>query len=297
MTKPRNTGLPKAVPTEWQNPIDTYLKVQRAAGRPLQTIATRRYHLERTARAMRCAPRDVSGDQLVTWFSRQNQWAPETRRSYRTTLRGFFGWALKEGLVDENPTAALLPVRAAKPAPRPTPDLAFRVALAVADPRTRVMLRLAAEAGLRRAEIAVLHSRDLIESAEGFELLVHGKGGKQRIVPISDELAALVRAGAAGHTVGAPDKGYLFPGSFDGHLSPRRVGELLTDALPDHWTGHTLRHRFATRAYRGSRNIRAVQMLLGHESVATTEIYTGVDSGEMRAAMLAAGESDHDQDA
>lgn len=51
---------------------------------------------------------------------------------------------------------------------------------------------------------------------------------------------------------------------------------------------HTLRHRFATRAYRGTRNIRAVQELLGHSSIATTQIYTAVDDEEMRAAMLAA---------
>jgi integrase/recombinase XerC len=58
-------------------------------------------------------------------------------------------------------------------------------------------------------------------------------------------------------------------------------------ALPDHWTAHTLRHRFATRANCGSRNLRAVQVLLGHSSVATTERYTAVDADEIRAAMAA----------
>jgi integrase/recombinase XerC len=51
---------------------------------------------------------------------------------------------------------------------------------------------------------------------------------------------------------------------------------------------HTLRHRFASRAYRGTRNLRAVQTLLGHASIATTERYTAVDDAEMRAAMVAA---------
>ncbi|WP_019969328.1 tyrosine-type recombinase/integrase [Mycobacterium sp. 141] len=288
--KTTNTGLPKPVPTAWQGPIGAYLAQQRAAGRPRQTIATRKYHLARFARAMRCAPAEVSGDRVVAWFERQHQWAAETRRSYRTTLRSFFAWALEEGVVELNPAVALLPVRAAKRTPRPTPDMAWRVALAAADRRTTLMLRLAGEAGLRRAEIAVAHTRDLAESADGPELLVHGKGNKERIVPLSEELAALVRAGAAGHTCGCTQRGFLFPGEDNGHLSPRRVGELLRDALPDHWTAHTLRHRFATRAYRGTRNIRAVQQLLGHQSVATTEIYTGVDVGEMRAAVLAASE-------
>ena len=62
----------------------------------------------------------------------------------------------------------------------------------------------------------------------------------------------------------------------------------VADALPDNWTMHTLRHRFATRAYRGTRNLRAVQVLLGHESIATTERCCAVDDSEIRAAMVAA---------
>jgi integrase len=112
----------------------------------------------------------------------------------------------------------------------------------------------------------------------GAALLVHGKGGKLRVVPVGDDLAAAI-AGVGG---------YLFPGAEDGHLSPRWVGKLMAGALPDHWTAHTLRHRFATRAYRGSRNLRAVQTLLGHSSVATTERYTAVDDDEIRAAMMSA---------
>jgi integrase/recombinase XerC len=59
--------------------------------------------------------------------------------------------------------------------------------------------------------------------------------------------------------------------------------------MPPGYTMHTLRHFFATRAYRGSRNLRAVQILLGHASVATTERYTAVDDDEIRAAMEGAG--------
>ena len=62
----------------------------------------------------------------------------------------------------------------------------------------------------------------------------------------------------------------------------------MREVLPPGWTMHQLRHRFASRAYRGTRNLRAVQMLLGHESISTTQRYTAVDDGELRAAMTAA---------
>jgi integrase/recombinase XerC len=150
------------------------------------------------------------------------------------------------------------------------------------------MLRLAGEAGLRRAEVARIHYRDLIEGVDGAALLVHGKGGKKRVVPISESLAELLRRGAAGHTPGMPERAWLFPTGFGGHLTPDRVGRLVALALPGDYSMHTLRHRFATRAYRGTRNLRAVQVLLGHASIATTERYTAVDDAEIRAAMVAA---------
>lgn len=281
------SGLPKPVPTAWEEPIGMYLAAEAAAGRPRSTISTRKAHLERTARVMRCAPADVNPARLVSWFGAQTEWAPETRRSYRTTLRSFFTWAHQVGLTASNPAVALPRVRAVKATPRPAPDLAWRVALASADRRTTLMIKLAGEAGLRRAEIAQIHTRDVINGSYGPQLLVHGKGNKERIVPISEELASMIRGGAAGHTPGSSKTGWLFPG-VDGHLSAPWVGKLMTRVLPDDWTAHTLRHRFATRAYRGTRNLRAVQLLLGHESVKTTEIYTAVEDYEMRAAAACA---------
>jgi integrase len=83
-------------------------------------------------------------------------------------------------------------------------------------------------------------------------------------------------------------QGWLFPTGFGGHLTPDAVGRLVSRVLPDGWTMHTLRHRFATRGYRGTHNLRAVQMLLGHASIATTERYLAVDDAEIRAAAMAA---------
>jgi integrase/recombinase XerC len=269
---------PRPLPPAWAHLIEGYLTAEAGAGRSPATCATRRAHLAHMARGLRSAPHRVTEASLLAWFGRNPRWSIETRRGYRNTAASFFAWARRADLLSTNPAAELPHIRAAVPAPRPAPDAAWFAALVAAEPRVRLMMRLAAEAGLRRAEIAQVHRRDLTTGPIGASLLVHGKGGKIRVVPVSDDLAAAIASAA----------GWLFPGDDEGHLSPRWVGKLIAATLPDHWTAHTLRHRFATRAYRGSRNLRAVQVLLGHSSVATTERYTAVDANEVRAAMLAA---------
>lgn len=258
----------------WVSIITAYLLAEAAAGRPETTRKLRRQQLTRFAREIGCAPADLTADRLVTWVGNQTEWAIETRRSYRNTLNSFTSWAHTAGVI-ERPLHGVLPkVRPNVATPRPAPDDVWALALSRADDRTRLMLRLAGEAGLRRAEVAQVHRRDLLP---GPSLLVHGKGSKDRVVPLSASLAAEIRAA----------DGWLFP-SGDGHLHPKSVGNIMAQLLPEGWSMHTLRHRFATRAYRGSRNLRAVQVLLGHTSIATTERYLAVDDDEVRAAMLSA---------
>lgn len=139
------------------------------------------------------------------------------------------------------------------------------------------MLRLAAEAGLRRAEIARIHSRDLVDDLLGWSLVVHGKGGRERVVPLPVPLALELRGYGPG---------YVFPGADRGHLSARWVGKLVSRALPRPWTTHTLRHRFATRAYQLERDLLAVQTLLGHASPVTTQRYVAQDEARLRATVL-----------
>lgn len=271
---------PRPLPSAWAGLVAAYLVAEAGAGRSPATLASRRGHLAYMARGLRCGPTRVTTAAILAWFGAQC-WSTETRRGYRNTCVSFFGWAYRAGHLPTNPAADLPVMKAGSPAPRPVPDAVWFEAFSAADPRVRLMLRLAAEAGLRRAEVARVHCRDLTLGPAGAELLVHGKGSKLRVVPISNDLATAIADGCA--------SGYLFPGDDDGHLSPRYVGDLVGDVLPAGWTMHKLRHRFATRAYRGSRNLRAVQTLLGHSSVATTERYTAVDADEIRAAMMAAG--------
>jgi len=274
--------------TDWEQMIDDYLRSLAAAGQRRATLTLRRNHLNRIAKCIGCAPQEVTAEALVNWFGRQTHWKLETRRAYRSAARKFFQWAYATGRVGVDLSDALPVVHQITPPPRPTPDAVWDAALGAADLRSRLMLRLAAEAGLRRGEVARLQTGDVLDGVDGPRLVVDGKGGKTRVVPISDSLARAVQAGAAGHTPGAPEHGYLFPAPGGGHLTVQYVGLLITRLMPDGYTMHGLRHRFATRAYRGTRNLRAVQVLLGHASIVTTERYTAVDDAEIRAAMVAA---------
>jgi integrase len=286
---PRRPGPPRSThaPQAWAPIIDEFLLTLSAAGQRPATLRMRYFQLCQMARGLGCPPGAVTGEMLVSWFGRQQHWTPEGRKSYRSGVRGFFQWAHRSDRLPTNPGDHLPKVRVPKAVPRPASDKAWEVALSGASPRVVLMLILAGEAGLRREEVAQVHFRDLIDVGQP-QLLVHGKGGKKRVIPISDYLAHLIREGAPAHTPGAPPEGWLFSNSMGGHLSANHVGRLVARALPDDFTMHQLRHRMATRAYRGSRNLLAVQVLLGHSSIATTERYVAVEDSEIRAAAACA---------
>lgn len=142
------------------------------------------------------------------------------------------------------------------------------------------MARLACEVGLRRAEVATAHSDGLVRDHNGWAIIVTGKGGKQRVVPLTNDLAAELRRYCKG--------GFIFPGQIDGHLSPDCVGRLISRLMPPGWTMHKLRHRFATTGYNGTKDLRAVQEALGHSSIATTQLYTAINLTNLRAVSEAA---------
>jgi integrase len=216
-----------------------------------------------------------TSQEIVEWLSHNPSWKPATRRSARSALTTFFSWARKMGHRDDDPAADTMAVRVPPGAPKPCPESVLEHAIASADPRTRVAILLGAYAGLRRAEIAGLHA-DMID-LEAMTLRITGKGGRTRVVPIADALVApLTEAKAKG--------GYLFPNGGK-PVTPTTLGRMVKPYLGPGLSTHTLRHRFATRVYAGSRNLRATQELLGHASIATTERYTAVTDTERREAV------------
>lgn len=274
-----------ALPSAWEIAIAGWLAYLRACNRPETTIRTRRGQVRRVALMLRVAsPLDVNVGLLVSFLSEQ-KWSADHRKGTRSALIDFFEWCCREGHADHNPAEGLPKVAGSPPKPRPATDDIWDDIIAAAEPRELMMARLACEVGMRRTEVALVHSEDLVNGIDGYSLIVHGKGGKQRVVPITDDLAAAIRRYR-------PVRGYLFPGQIDGHISPMYVGKLISRLMPPGWSMHKLRHRYATKGLLGTGNIRAVQEALGHASVATTERYTAVAARDLRAvADAAAAES------
>lgn len=273
---------PLPIPAPWRRHITDWLTWLAAAARPATTIKLRRAQMARLARAYpdRC-PWSITLEELTAWVGGQG-WDADTLRSHRSAMRSFWAWGSATGRTTQNPAAGLPSVKAKPGVPRPAPRHRVTEALLAADERDALMIRLGQHAGLRASEIARVHTDDLIEDLMGWSLRVRGKGGKERIVPLTRRLALELRT---------RPRGWVFPGRIDGHLSAGYVSKRLSWALGKGVTGHQLRHAFGTTAYqRGGHDIRAVQELLGHSSPETTARYTAVSRESLRAAVQAVEE-------
>lgn len=266
-----------SAPVPWRRSIEGWTDTLRAAGLSAQTIKSRRYKMVHLAALlMPSGPKDVTTEQIVQAFARQ-QWKPETRKAYRNTISSFFRWLHKSGRRADDPSLDVPRVKKPHAHPRPCPDRYITTAMEMATTSEKLMIRLGAECGLRRGEIARVHSDDVVADSAGYSLIVRGKGDKQRIVPLPDDLAGIIMDA----------RGYLFPGRFGGHVEESYIGDHISRLLPRGYAAHTLRHRFATTAYAATHDLFVVAELLGHESVETTEHYVAMPDGRLREATAA----------
>ena len=207
------------------------------------------------------------------------------RRS--AALRRFYGFLQEEGLRPDNPGAALPRPRQVRPLPRildrDDVDAMFRSAedkAASGEPaslRNLALLELLYGSGLRASELVSLPRRAL-RKGQPF-LIIRGKGDKERLVPVSSRAAEAVEQWSATLVEGQ----WLFP-SRAGHISRVRLFQIMrvmaaaAGIAPERVSPHVLRHAFATHLLAGGADLRALQTLLGHADIATTQIYTHVDS-------------------
>ncbi|CUU14518.1 Tyrosine recombinase XerC CDS [Bradyrhizobium sp.] len=209
-------------------------------------------------------------------------------------LRSFGRFLEREGKGKVGALSAIRAPKVAKTLPKPLP-MASAKRLADADERageereTWVLARDAAVmallygSGLRISEALGLKRREVPRPGEGDVLIVTGKGNKTRMVPVLQNVLALVQEYVAMCPYPLPAEGPIFLGARGGPLSPRIIQlamERLRGALglPDSATPHALRHSFATHLLSRGGDLRAIQELLGHSSLSTTQIYTGIDS-------------------
>jgi integrase/recombinase XerC len=149
--------------------------------------------------------------------------------------------------------------------------------------RDAAVMALLYGSGLRISEALGLKRRDVPAPGEGDTLVVNGKGNKTRMVPVLRNVLTLIQEYAAMCPYPLPPDGPMFIGARGGPLQPRIIQLTMARmrgalGLPDSATPHALRHSFATHLLSRGGDLRAIQELLGHASLSTTQIYTGIDS-------------------
>ncbi|HET9356181.1 MAG TPA: tyrosine recombinase [Sphingomicrobium sp.] len=271
--------------------IDQFLDMMASeAGAAKNTLAAYRNDLEAAARDLAQGLGDATLEELSGLAPKWRSLANSTIGRRTAALRRFFDFLQDEGIRPDNPAASLARPRIERPLPRILDsDEVERMFAVVADKaasgepaalRNLALLELLYGSGLRATELVSLGRRS-VRPGQPF-IIVSGKGGKERLVPVSGRAAEAVAAWSA--TVA--DGKYLFP-SRNGHLSRVRLFQILREIAaeagiaPERVSPHVLRHAFATHLLAGGADLRALQTLLGHADIATTQIYTHVDSDRL----------------
>lgn len=239
------------------------------------TLRLRRYALQRFAahHDLRTASTQDILDHLAGLTG--GAWS---KASHLSAVKSFYHWMTGMGLRADNPS---LMIRSIKTHDRTKPRLPKKVLdralLLTQDDRVRFALLLGSRAGLRREEIATFHSSCI----RGSSLVIVGKGDKERTIPCHPDLRPYCDDLRA-HP-GWAFSSHVIPGQ---HVTPETIQRMVHKALGGDWQTHDLRRYFATAAYDATRDLRAVQELLGHADPATTAKYVSPNVDAMTAAVL-----------
>jgi integrase/recombinase XerD len=236
-------------------------------------------------------------DQLLGYLAAAVDQGVRPRTSARrlSTLRQFYQWALREQLVAADPTAQIEAPRLGRPLPKSLSEAEVEAlleapALETAEGlRDRAMLEVLYATGLRVSELVNLQP-DQLSLAQGLVRVV-GKGGKERLVPLGDEAVRWLErfiAGARVELLSGQPSAALFPTRRGGAMTRqafwyRIKKHALAAGIRQSLSPHTLRHAFATHLVNHGADLRVVQLLLGHSSLSTTQIYTHVARERLQA--------------
>ncbi|GAA3892631.1 site-specific tyrosine recombinase XerD [Sphingomonas limnosediminicola] len=272
--------------------VDRFLDMMAAeAGASRHTLAAYRNDLERAAEGVRTALNQASADDLSTLGEQWAELAPSTVARRAAALRRFYGFLVDDGLRKDDPSASLPRPRLERPLPRILDESEISHIFEAAEDRSAsgeatsvrnlALLELLYGSGLRASELVSL-PRGAVRPGQPF-LILRGKGSKERLVPISSRAEKAVQAWLE-HV--PSDVRWLFP-SGKAHISRVRLFQIVRAMAadggisPDRVSPHVLRHAFATHLLSGGADLRVLQSLLGHADIATTQIYTHVDSARL----------------
>ena len=232
--------------------------------------------------------------EMRAWMAheRRRGLGPRSLARALSSVKGFFRWLAEREGFDASAVLAARAPKYLRKLPRPLSEDAAREVIGAvelqafrpwAGLRDTAVVTLLYGCGLRISEALALQGRDL---PLGEVLRVTGKGGKERIVPVLPAARAAVAAYAAACPHPLTREAALFRGVRGGTLDQRTVRKAMEAArlqlgLPSSATPHALRHSFATHLMNAGGDLRAIQELLGHASLSTTEAYTAVDSARL----------------
>jgi integrase/recombinase XerD len=271
--------------------IDRFLEMMAAErGASRNTLAAYRRDLEQAAEWVKGALGDADAGSLRKLMADYHSLAASSAARKLSALRQFFAFLLDEGERADNPALDIARPATRRPLPRIlTHDHVARLfeqaeeetageAPPAAAVRMLLLLELLYGSGLRASELVSLPRRAIAGERE--YLIIRGKGDKERLVPLSERARGALDRWVPLLADGAI---WLFP-SGKSHVSRVRLFQMLRDLAgragvdPTAVSPHVLRHAFATHLLEGGADLRALQLMLGHADIATTEIYTHVDS-------------------
>lgn len=257
------------------------------------TVKARRIVMQRFAAWLGHSPATATAEQVEAYLEHRRAAvgrkatvvSPNTIRNEITHLRSWFLWLRRHGHRADDPTSLIDAPRLVKPAIPAADDKAISEALAKASDADRVILVLSAFAGLRASEVAGLQWPD-VDTTRATITVRNGKGRKTRTVAMSEPVAAALAVLPRLSEVVIPRADGKPGANLPNQISKRATALLGGRAAG--YTLHQLRHRFATAAYAGTHNLRAVQDALGHSSPNTTAIYAHTRGEDLHAAAAAA---------
>lgn len=307
-TPPKRSGRPGRRPPPASARVEAFLEMLLAErGAAANTILAYRQDLLDCAAFLGrrgAALEAASADDLRAYLEHLGAagMTPRTAARRLSALRQFFRFLLIDGVRADDPCAAIEGARQGRPLPKLLSEAEVEALIAAARAREgpeglrlAALLELLYATGLRVSELIALPAS--ADASRTGALLVRGKGGKERLVPLNEPALAALAAyrEVRGHFLrDGRASPWLFPSrGASGHLTRRRVGQLLRDLAaaagidPEKVSPHVLRHAFATHLLEHGADLRSVQQMLGHADIATTQIYTHVQSERLRAVVEA----------